>query len=98
MAQGLLEIETDGRHDVLVWRQTLRNHVGVEDDVAAEDNAAAASVYHVHGAAEWNEDPNKARHHCHRTLRRDDDKTKGMIILKATKPPKSHPPMLEKSY
>lgn len=59
----LLEVKANGRHDVLVWRQTLRDHVGVEDDIAAEDQAATTGIDHVHGAAERDEDTNETSHH-----------------------------------
>ena len=62
--QSLLEVEANGRHNILVWRQALRDHIGIEDDIAAEEQTATTGIDHVHGAAERNEDSDKASHHC----------------------------------
>lgn len=64
-----LQVEADRRKDVLVRRQPLRDHVGVVDDVPAEDQAAANGEDQVHGAAERHEDADKAGHNCEGKVR-----------------------------
>lgn len=59
-----LQVEADRREDVLVRRQPLRDHVGVVDDVPAEDQAAANGEDQVHGAAERHEDADETGHDC----------------------------------
>ena len=58
----LLQVEADGSGDVLVVRQSLRDDVGIVDDVAAEEQAAADCEDDVHGAAEGYEHSNNASH------------------------------------
>ena len=59
-----LDVKADGRRDVLVVREPVGDHVRVIDDVAAEQQATTSCEDEVHGAAEGNEDPNNAGHHC----------------------------------
>ena len=59
-----LDVEANGRRNVLVVREPVGDHVRVIDDVAAEQQATTSGEDEVHGAAEGNEDPNDAGHHC----------------------------------
>ena len=58
-----LKVEADCRSDILVMRQSLRDRVGVIDDVATEEQAAKEGEDEVHSAAERNEYPDDAGHH-----------------------------------
>lgn len=59
-----LDVEANGRRNVLVVREPVGDHVRVIDDVAAEQQATTSGENEVHRAAKGNEDPNDAGHHC----------------------------------
>ena len=57
-----LDIETENSKDALVGRDSLMNHVRVENRIRAEDKAANKRVNQVHGILEREEDGNNFSH------------------------------------
>ena len=56
----LLDIEAENSCDIFVGRDSLMNHVRVENRIRAEDKAADKCVYQIHGIIEWKEDGNNS--------------------------------------
>lgn len=62
MYRHVLKIKADGTHNIFIGRQALVNIVCVVNNVTAENEAAPNGKDEVHGAAERNENADKASH------------------------------------
>lgn len=61
---NLLNIEAENSCDIFVGRNSLMNHVRVENRIRAEDKAADKCVYQIHNIIEWKEDGNNSSRPC----------------------------------
>lgn len=55
-----VKVERDDGKDPFVWTEPASDHVGVVDNVAAENEAAGPSHDEIEGLAEWYEDLHEA--------------------------------------
>lgn len=61
--ENVLEVKTDGSHDIFIRGQPLVDEVGIIDNIPTENEATTAGIYNVQGTTERDENPNYPSHY-----------------------------------